>query len=322
VTAMPPDPGAVGLTVTAVICAYTERRWDDLLAAIDSIAAQDRPVAETVVCIDHNAELAGRVAVARPAVRVIENEERQGLSGGRNTAVRYATADVVAFLDDDAVAHHDWTLRLLDAFEDDDVVGVGGTGRPAWELGRPGWFPEEFDWVVGCTHRGTPTRRAAVRNVIGCNMAFRRNALLATGGFKYELGRVGTLPLGCEETELCIRLRREDPSRRVVFEPDCVVEHHVTPERHGFGYFRRRCFAEGASKSTVSSLVGSEQGMATERAYAARVLPAAVLAGLARGVRGDLDGIRRAGAIVVGLSWFAAGFVRAEIGRRTKETPS
>ena len=62
--------------------------------------------------------------------------------------------------------------------------------------------------MVGCSYTGLPTRRADVRNVIGAAMAFRREAFTLAGTFSDLVGRVGTTPTGCEETELCIRLRK------------------------------------------------------------------------------------------------------------------
>ncbi len=56
--------------ISVVICAYSEDRWDDLVAAIDSIQRQRTPPRETIVAVDHNpallgggrAEMAGRDA--------------------------------------------------------------------------------------------------------------------------------------------------------------------------------------------------------------------------------------------------------------------
>lgn len=303
-------------TVTVVICAYTEDRWDDLVAAVGSVAGQTFPAAEVVLVIDHNDALLARAAVAFSHATVVANDGPGGLSGGRNTALALASGDLVAFLDDDAVAAPTWLEHLVGLFDDPAVVGAGGTARPAWDGGRPAWFPEEFDWVVGCTHRGTPTERTDVRNVIGCNMAFRRDALVGAGGFHHGLGRVGTVPLGCEETELCIRLRQRDPGARVVFEPASAIEHHVTAARRTPRYFLRRCRAEGMSKSVVASLVGASAGMETERAYATKVLPGAALRGLLDVVKGRPAGALRALAIVAGLGSFGVGYAEAEVARR------
>ena len=119
---------------------------------------------------------------------MVANTGTRGLSGARNTGVDAASGDIVAFLDDDAAAADGWLAALTAPFADPHVVGTGGGAEPVWTLPRPGWFPDEFGWVVGCSYRGLPVTRAPVRNPIGCNMAFRRAALLEVGGFRDEVG--------------------------------------------------------------------------------------------------------------------------------------
>ncbi|MFI6983169.1 glycosyltransferase family 2 protein [Embleya sp. NPDC050154] len=268
----PPRP-----TLTVIVCAYTMDRWDDLTAALASIRAQDEPPAETILVADHCHELAGRAAREFPDVTVLRNRGRRGLSGARNTGVEGAHGDIVAFLDDDATAEPDWTMRLLDGYADPNVLGVGGRIQPSWDTGRPAWFPAEFDWVVGCTYRGMPEHAAPVRNLIGANMSFRRSVLLGVGGFRTDLGRVGTRPLGCEETELCIRAAARHRGGRIGYEPAAVVRHRVPAARTTWRYFRARCWAEGLSKAAVSRHAGTGTALASERSYLASTIPRALV---------------------------------------------
>ena len=129
-------------------------------------------------------------------------------------------------------------------------------------------------------------------------MAFRREPLIGIGGFNLETGRVGSIPLGAEETEVCIRLRQQDPTRRVVFEPKSVVLHTVTPERMTWRYLRRRSFFEGVSKSALSRDLGSGDALSSERSYALGVLPAGAWRELASG--------RPLGSLAIVLSLAAA----------------
>ena len=129
------------LTMSVVICVYTLDRWDDMLAAVGSVASQTAPAEEIVVVVDYNPDLYDRLRTALPAVTVVENRHEKGLSGGKNTGVEVTTADVVVFLDDDAVAHPDWLMHLRDAYTDDNIVGVGGTTLPLWDLGPASLVP-------------------------------------------------------------------------------------------------------------------------------------------------------------------------------------
>ncbi|MER5476538.1 glycosyltransferase family 2 protein [Streptomyces sp. NPDC002734] len=297
-----------------MVCVYTEDRWTDILAAVASVRAQSRPALETLLVVDHNPRLRDRLERqygGAPSVRVLANAGPRGLSAGRNTGIAHARGEVVAFLDDDAVAEREWLRHFAEAYDDPRVMAVGGRTEPVWASGRrPAWFPEEFDWVVGCTYRGLPPGRARVRNVLGGNASFRRTAFEAAGGFATGIGRDGDRrPLGCEETELCIRLGRALPGAVLMVDDRAVIHHRVPPARERFGYFRTRTYAEGLSKALVARSVGADKGLESERRYVARVLPAGVLRGLGDAVRGRPGGAGRAGAIVAGALVTAAGYL-------------
>ncbi|MEE4025407.1 glycosyltransferase [Gordonia sp. PKS22-38] len=320
--------------ITVIICAYTHRRWNDLCSSITSVVTQLPPPFEVVVVIDHNDELVDDVEafVARTAptvpVRVLRNRGPQGLSGARNTGVAAAGTAVVAFLDDDATADAGWVGRMAAGYTDARVRGVGGYARARWPGGRrPGWFPAEFDWVVGCSYPGQPIVTEAVRNFIGANMSLRRDDITAVGGFHTGLGRVGRIPLGCEETEMCIRIAQQRSGVRMMFDPAMAVAHRVTDDRVTPRYFFRRCYAEGVSKAAVSGLVGAADGLASERTYTAAVLPYGILTrvggviggvsvagGVAHGARSRMDLATQAATIVAGAVVTVAGYARGRLG--------
>ncbi len=311
------------VTATVVICVYTEKRWDDIVAAVGSVAAQDVRALETLVIVDHNAVLLSRAQqeFGPRGLRVLPNCHKQGLSGARNTAIAEAAGDVVVFLDDDAEARPGWLAALLAPYSDPTVAAVGGVAHPRWPTNRPRVLPGaapydpnatgELDWIVGCTYTGQPERQAEVRNLMGCNMSFRREVFDRVGGFAEDIGRIGKNPLGCEETELCIRARqayqRAGEKIRIVFEPAAAVDHRVSADRVEWAYLRRRSWAEGLSKAAVSKLVGSDDALATERSYVAKVLPAAVLREVKEGR------VSSAAAVVTALACTTAGYVRGKL---------
>lgn len=300
------------VTLGAVVCAYSDQRRTELSRAIESLLAQSREIDELVLVIDHNVDLLryAEGVFASRGVNVIANAGKRGLSGARNTGVAACSTDAIAFLDDDAVADPGWAAKIAAAYADPAVIGAGGSIEPLWESAEPRWFPREFLWVVGCTYVGMPEARADVRNLIGANMSLRRDVFERAGTFSTEIGRVGKKPVGCEETELCIRALAAIPDSRIVYEPSARVDHLVTVERAKWKYFRQRCYSEGISKAQVVRMAGSGQGLASERTYSTRVLPVGVLRGLAGPFRAKPSGLLRAAAIIAGLLITTSGFVR------------
>ena len=302
-------------SVSVVICAYSLDRWDDLAAAVASVRAQTPPPLETIVVVDHNDALLERARRELEAV-VVPSTGRPGLSPARNAGIAAAHGEVVAFLDDDAAAEPGWLAALAAPYEEAAVVAVGGAVEPRWLAGRPSTFPPEFDWVVGCTYRGHPTERRPVRNVIGANMSFRRSVFEEVGGFDADIGRVGTRPVGCEETELCIRAGRTRAGAVVLYEPAARVLHAVPPARATWGYFVRRCFGEGLSKAVVARLAGRQDALSTERGYVARTVAGGIVRDTAALGRGDVAGPARALRMALGLGAAAAGYGYARVADR------
>lgn len=294
-------------TVAVVICAYTDDRWTDLQAAVASVHQQTRHPDELIVVIDHNEALYNRAATAFTNAQVVASTGPQGLSGARNTGITVATTDIVAFLDDDARAAPTWLESLLPVYIDASIIGAGGAIHPDWDLKPPTWLPEEYLWVIGCTYRGLPEHQAPVRNLIGCNMSFRREAILAVGGFNSAIGQVGISLMRHDDTEFCIRLGQAFPSSIILYEPSAIVSHRVPATRAHARYFFRRCYTEGVSKALMTREVGRSQGLASERAYVTKTLPIGALRSMKETARGDASGLGR-------LVMLLAGFIATSLG--------
>jgi GT2 family glycosyltransferase len=308
------------MRIAILVCAYTVARWDDIVSGLDEARRQlaDSPhEGEVVLVVDHSPELYERARgfFVGDDMRILENGRTRGLSGARNSGITGVDADVYVFLDDDAVPEPGWLGRLIAPFDDPFVIITGGAAVPRWpDGGRPSMLPAadgdrgEFDWVIGCTYAGQPLTLAPVRNVMGCSMAMRAQVFATAGLFGEDMGRVGTVPYGCEETELCIRAS-DAAGSLVIFEPASLVRHRVTSQRTTWSYLWHRCYAEGISKAAVVARTTRRTGLSTETTYTTHVLPRGVLRELRtlpqRGSRSAAGAL----AIVSGLFVTMVGYV-------------
>lgn len=297
------------LPVTVVVCAYTERRWDQIRNAVDSVLGQCPRPEQVILVVDHNPGLAERARRELAGIHVLENDSTPGLSGARNTGLAAATQPVTAFLDDDAAARPGWLAALIEPYRDLNVVATGGGVHPRWPHARPRWLPPTFDWVVGCSYLGLPEVPSAVRNPIGANMSMRTELALKAGAFDVAVGRVGRRPRGCEETEMAIRLTAGVPGSAVWYVPAAAVDHYVAEDRLSVRYFVSRCWHEGMSKADVVRLAGAPAGLQSERRHTAAVIPRAVLRDAFALGRGEIAAVARIGAMVAGVTVAIFGYV-------------
>ena len=298
-------------SVSVVIPCFTEARWDEIMRAVRSVLAQIHPC-DVVVAVDHNDVLLARLrSEVGQQVRVVPNQFSRGASGGRNTGAMVATGDLAVFMDDDEVAEPDWVANLVRAHRAAPfAAGLGGAVVARWPGGTPRWFPAEFSWTVGGT---TPRLEDTdVRNVWGGNMAVRRKLFLEVGGFANEFGKVGHASQP-EDTELCLRINAHLGHRaRWRFVPDAVISHEVPPERSTFRFFLRRNWAEGTGKRVMSSLSASSgQVLDEEVAFVRTALTRGLLRNLLAAARGDLSGLARAAATVLGVGAAGLGYLAA-----------
>lgn len=253
--------------VSIIISTYTRKRLPEIQRCLASIEKQTVPPAEVLLVLDPYSELVEFYRQNVPGFVKIVVSNGFGLSHARNTGVKQASSNIVAFIDDDALADPRWLENSLANYQNVDVMGVGGFISPYWETTRSPWLPEELDWIVGCSYKGLPTRRAEIRNPIGCNMSFRKEVFKQVGFFRTDIGRFGSMLLCNEETEFAIRALRCKPSSKIVFEPSAVVYHQVRKDRERLSYIWRRSFYEGISKAIISFKSASPKVLSTENLY-------------------------------------------------------
>lgn len=259
--------------------------------------------------IDNNPELLALAMEEFPDVKVVPNSLGRGNATGRNTGIVTSSGDLVAFLDDDAVAEPDWLLRLEDTCADEDVLGAMPAVDPIWQGPRPAWFPDEFLWTVGCSYRGQQVDGKEMRNLFG-PMMLKRSVFQRAGMFSGAVGRNGSsLPLSDEETELCVRARDFMPDGKFVVVPSVAVLHKVPASRLSWRYFMLRCYAEGLSKAYMASIIPGRKFLHVERSYVTTTLAKGIWRGLAGLVlKLETRPLCQAAAMGAGLCSAVAGY--------------
>lgn len=162
--------------------------------------------------------------------------------------------------------------------------------------------------MVGCTYKGLPLHGGETRNVIGCNMSFRRECFERAGFFSSEVGRTGRLQGVGEEAHICLRIKEAMPDARILFEPEAVIYHKVPSWRLSLRYLIGRSYNEGFYKTIVRRLCSnsSSEVLSVENTYLRHLLFSAIPQRLKGFYRPHA--VAQLGAIVLGTVATAAGY--------------
>lgn len=267
-------------SLSIIVTSYTLDRLQDLQDLLESLHSQSYQNMEIVLVGERDRELCDRVRAYAETrhfsnLRVVYNDGAPGLSAARDLGARYARAEILAFIDDDALAFPDWAEELVRSFSDKTIVGLTGPALPLWVDKRTGWLPQELYWIIGCTGWSEAKDVCDVRNVWGMNMAFRREAFRAAAGFSEEMGGVQGKRLHGEEVELSLRVRKETGGR-IVYNPEVKVLHKVYSRRLSLRWIGKTSYWIGYTRHTLKGLCKSygidEDFLSVERRLLGRIV--------------------------------------------------
>lgn len=243
--------------LAAIVC--THNRPEDLRRCLHGFAALEDPV--SVIVVDSASTPACRelVGFCPPgnARFTYLREDVPGLSRARNRGLGSTSAEVVAFVDDDAVPRRDWARRIVEPFDADPTVGCAGGACHAFfpDGSRPGWLSDRLLQFAGITRfRAAREARSSAEWPFGANVAFRRQALAAAGGFPEHLGRVGSALLSGEESAAIAAVQAA--GWRIVLHPDAAVDHAVPGSRCASAYYWRRLWWSGVTRARMGGRRG------------------------------------------------------------------
>lgn len=298
------------MKVSVVVCTYSMERYDAFSACVESVLEQRYEPLELVIVVDGNEAVFERVEDQfgdREGVVLHLNDENRGISYSRTKGAKLASGNVVAMIDDDAVAEADWIGKLVGVYEETDAIAVGGHVAPNWMGGKPDFFPEEFYWLVGCDERGFGEHMEELRNTYGSNISFQREAFLSVGGYDENTGRKGDKHVQAHEAPVCIRLR-ERYGNGVIYNKEAVVHHTLFEYRGDFRWLVARSFWQGYSKRIMDLLLPEAAGDKQE--YLKRLLTTFVPLRLKELVRRpSMAGVKQLVAIIVFTAAVGLGYL-------------
>ena len=197
--------------ISVIVCTYNgSHKW--LAECFRHLKKIDYPNYEVIVVDDGSTDRF--TDCARDYGFRLIRTPNLGLGNARNTGLSAATGEIVAYIDDDAYPDPDWLKYVAATFLHTDFVGVGGPNLP----------PCGDGWVAECVANspGGPihvmlTDRQA-EHIPGCNMAYRKSALLEIGGFDERFRVAG------DDVDVCWSLQKRN--WKLGFSPAAVVWHH------------------------------------------------------------------------------------------------
>ena len=238
--------------VSVVVCSYNGART--LRDTLDGLARLQYPNFEVIVVNDGSTDATPELA-AEYDVRLI-NTENRGLSSARNTGWRAACGQIVAYIDDDAYPDPHWLHYIAYRFMTGDWVGVGG----------PNLAPPGDGAIAECVANapGGPVHvlvsDCEAEHIPGCNMAFRRDALEAVGGFDPRYRAAG------DDVDLCWRLQQE--GGRIGFHATAMDWHH---RRNSVALYWRQQRGYGKAEALLEQKWRSRYSASGHLAWAGRL---------------------------------------------------
>lgn len=203
--------------VTVLICTYN--RVDYLKKCLDSMLEQIYDNFEVIVINGPSTDDTEKLLKKYP-FKCIQQKNKSGLSAARNLGVREAKGEIIAFIDDDAVADKNWIKSYVRKFKDEKVGGVGGTIYSEFkgklfeykknQVNRFGILDKE---------RVNTNRNEWFYTTCGCNTSFRKKVLEEIGGFDeyYDYW--------FDETDVCVRIAKA--GYKIEFEKEAIVCHYL-----------------------------------------------------------------------------------------------
>ena len=221
------------MTACTSVIVITLNRPDYVRRCLECLESQV-PHPDQIIVVDSSKDdVTTKVVAEFPGVLYLRNDNGFGrMTTSRNIALKHATGEIIAFVDDDAFAHAGWLAGLLAAYTSPEIGAVGGRALN----NNPGEETQGIDRIGKLTPYGSlegyfaadPGKTISVDHIIGCNMSFRREVLARLGGFREDFPGISGV---CEDSDMSLRVRKLGYT--ILFTPAAVLDHVGAPQAVG-----------------------------------------------------------------------------------------
>jgi glycosyltransferase involved in cell wall biosynthesis len=239
--------------VSVIVCTYNRAKY--LEKCLESLHQQTYKNYEITIVNGPSTDETSKVIEKFPHLKIIHQEQLDGLSNARNLGIKAAKGDIIGFIDDDAITNPDWIERIINTFETikPQPICIGGKIEPIWEISRPEWLEEN---QISCLTVLDISKTPLVLKdnyLFGTNMAFEKNILKSLGGFSENLGRKGDTLLSNEEGLIQDIIRNS--GYHCFYHPEILVRHHIPKERLTKKWILKRYYWQGISDALMHDIL-------------------------------------------------------------------
>lgn len=258
----------MSLTVSIIVPAYNAQAT--LGECLTACLAQRYPVEEIIVVDDGSTD--STEMIARDFDVTYIHQKNAGPAAARNLGARTATGDIIVLTDSDCIPEPNWIEELMNGFDDDSVVAVGGTygiANPESPLAR-------------LIHAEIMMRHENFGDTVdflgSFNVAYRRDTFLELGGFDEDFRTASG-----EDNDLAYRI--QDAGGVMRFVPTAVVNHYHpdqllpylrTQMNHGF--WRTKLYAKHPNRKGGDQYAGKLDFMGPPFSLLAIAIPCLCIA--------------------------------------------
>ncbi len=214
--------------LSVIICTYNRYRY--LNAAFESLKNQDADKKDFEIILINNNSTDKTEEVTKEFIKNNPDlnfkyffEPNQGLSYARNRGIKEASAPVISFMDDDAIAEKDYVKNIIKYFYDPSYQkydAAGGKVIPIYEKGKePAWMSKYLQRLVSAVDEGNKVKEFTNKYPVGCNMIFRKKVFETIGLFNTDL------TLRSDDKYIFNQIKKH--GKKVLYLPDVVVHHNI-----------------------------------------------------------------------------------------------